>query len=242
MNNDEAIGRHDTPNKIIELKVNAMATMSESPTTVVLMLSPRYDEYGDDTKVIRQVFPVRLSREEGALYFNRLTTKLQEHQTRATVESAFLKHFGLMLDSVVLCIKEDRLVAEVFVQQGNAPMIQYVGRASECVVLAFLHDAPIFVEEHLLRQASKSLKMNFVDESGEKLSAESEEKILQNIISSGTDPDDLDDGVRLLLKGSTEEQLEHLKSFAIDKEFYEWAAYLTEIQPEDNDTDIENKI
>lgn len=227
-------------NKLIELRITAMANLTDAPATVVLMLSPKYDEKSV-SNITKQIFPIKLSREEGIMYFRRLTGKLQGSPIDLGVEGAFMKHYSIMIDSVVIKIINSRISAEIHVVDQNGTPHFYEDTTSSAVLLAYFKDAPIFVEEYLLQEASKSLKMNFVDEHGEKLSPESSEKILQNAISNGADPNNLDEGIRLLLSESSTELRDHLKDFAIEKEFYEWAAFLTKFHSEDESSTPNNE-
>lgn len=222
--------------QLVELRLSAMANLTDSPSTVVLMLSPRLMEGGTKGSLIHHIFPIRLSQGEGALYFRRLTAKMRGDLPTESVETAFMRHYNVAVSSVVIRVIRETISAEISVVDGGGAMLTYEDRPSSAVLMAYFCDAPIYVEKYLLQETSKSLKMNFVDENGERLSPESGERILQNAISSGMAPDDLPDGVKLLLSSSTEEQCQHLKNFAIDQELYEWAAFLTEFRPLDSGT------
>lgn len=224
----------ESPNQPVELRLSAMANLTDSPSTVVLMLSPKTtEEDADPSGLIRHVFPIRLTRGEGAMYFRRLTAKLRQEESSESVEGAFMRHYGVMIDSVMIRVIRDRISAEIHVVDAQGSPLTYEDRVSGAVLLAFFCDAPIFVERFLIQEASKSLKMHFVDENGERLTPESGEQILQNVISSGSRPEEMPDGIKLLLANTTEEQRKHLKDFAIDRELYEWAGYLTRLRPDE---------
>lgn len=221
--------------EMVEMKVSGLGNLSHSEQSLVILLMPSDDSFNDQYNDGKQmVFPIAVPKVLSPLYFYKITSiyKLRPVQDDlidyySKITKSRLTHISIFsvhgqLKGIMHYKRDDDMPGGHF--EVNLPNLVYT---------AIKHGLGIFIELELLIDASKTVKVSYLDggiADGQQQEAKGFE-LISNFILDGIRPDELNnkqlEDNRSMLNTH---EISELFELAIQHEEYEWAEWIGHLE------------